>query len=285
MTALAEQPEPPDALHRLTDAESARLDMGSPRQWRTPEKTCLTCNFQRTGHHGYRWYAEGSRDTASVVDYRCDCVTQYQLHRWMLHAGIGLNYQRLSWDDALDMGDDALNAALDYAVNADYHISCGNNMCLWSPDLGTGKTYLASMLAKRMLSGGSDVYFATFTGILDLYSSSWRSDEERALFNQRVLSAEVLFIDDLGREHPGRAGVAESMLDHVLRGRISACLPTVLTTNLTPDLFTSYGDNLVSLLSERMITVEVGGTDKRPMMSARVVQEHALQLTRPIVLA
>lgn len=278
---LFKQPEPPATLRRLTEDESARLDKTSPRVWTGPKKMCMTCHHERTKTTVYRWHVPGNRQ--HIVDFQCDCVSQYRLHQWMLYAGIGLAYQRVSWDDLLDVPEDAVQTAVQYATHCDFHINTGTNLLLWSEQPGTGKTYLASMLAKRMLTLGVEVFFATFSEILDLFTATWRDDEERAWFNRRVRSAQVLVVDDLGREHPGRLGVAESMLDAVLRARIAAALPTVMTTNLSPDKLGGYGHNLVSLMEERMIRQEVSGKDKRPQMTLRMQYELANGLFRPIV--
>lgn len=290
MNAPASQPRLPDTLRHLTDDEGARLRKSGRRAWSRPSAICLTCNKHEKSDPAapeatrYLWYAQGSRRQEDVVEYQCRCTDQYQLFRWMANAGLGMNYMRTSWDDALQMEDAAMDAALDYAANSKYHVSAGNNLMFFSPRSGTGKTFLAAMLTKKLLLEGTDAFFATFPDILDLYSVSWRLDEERAVFNDRVRSVPVLVIDDLGREHPGRSGVAEAMLDAILRSRIADCLPTVVTTNLSAERRASYGDNLVSLLKERMIIVEVGGVDKRDMMLARTHREHELSLSRPIVM-
>lgn len=286
----AAQPPLPETVRRLSDADGDRLF--SSRRWDSPKTTCLTCNKEEKIKAGvkpedattYRWYALGRRDEASIVEYDCDCVGQYLLYRWMSWAGIGLNYQRTSWEDAHDMPDPPLEAALNYAMNCDYHVSVGNNLIFWSSDPGTGKTFLASVLAKKLLSEGADVQFTVFADLLDLYTDSWRRPEEREHFNSRVRAAEVLFIDDLGREHPGRIPVAEAALESVIRYRVKENLPTVLTTNLNAAELTNYGDKLASLFSERMILVEVGGSDKRKTITARVNAEHELHLSRPIVM-
>lgn len=281
---LAQQPPLPDTLLRLSTEQSRRLNLSSARSWTNAKEKCLTCS--KANNSTYQWYAPGSRNEQHTVRYQCDCVSQYRLYRWMSWAGIGLNYQRADWQDAIGMDDSkAMEAVLDYALNAAYHVNAGNNLILWSKQFGTGKTFLASMLAKRLLFLGVDVYFATLDEILDLYTASWRSETALAHFEERVRTCDVLFMDDIGREHPGRTDVVISMLDGVVRRRVANCLPIAVTTNLQKEELVAYGPNLESLLRERMIMVEVEGVDKRPAMSARAVREHELGLTRPIVIA
>lgn len=281
---LAQQPPLPDTLLRLSTEQSRRLNLTSARAWTNAKEKCLTCG--KADNSTYKWYESGSRDEQCIVRYQCNCSAQYRLYRWMSWAGIGLNYQRVDWNDAIGMDDSrAMKIVVDYAFGAARHVNEGNNLILWSKQPGTGKTFLASMLAKRLLSLGVDVYFATLNEILTLYTASWRSETERAHFDERVRTCDVLFVDDIGREHPGRAEVVISMLDDVFRHRLANCLPIAVTTNLQQEELTAYGANLVSLLTERMYIAEVEGTDKRPAMTARAVKEHTLGLTRPIVIA
>lgn len=281
---LAQQPPLPDTLLRLSTEQSKRLNLTSARAWTNAKEKCLTCG--KANDRTYKWYAPGARDERNTVRYQCRCADQYRLYRWMSWAGIGLNYQRVDWNDAIGLENSpAMEAVVDYAYHAAYHVNAGNNLILWSKQPGTGKTFCASMLAKRLLYLGFDAYFATLNEILTLYTASWRSETEKAHFDERVRTCDVLFMDDIGREHQGRVDVVISMLDDVFRHRLANCLPIAVTTNLQPEELTAYGKNLVSLLTERMIMVEVEGVDKRPAMSARAVREHELGLTRPIVIA
>jgi hypothetical protein len=280
---LTPQDPAPATLLRLTDDQGLRVDLVQPKDW-DPRYQCLTCG--KVDGCVYRWYARGSRSPEDIVAYQCNCADQWRQYRWLTWAGIGLNYMRVDWEDSVDLdGTPAMNAVLDYALHGTYHASAGNNLVLWSPTPGTGKTFLASMLAKRLLCLGFDVYFATLDMILGLYTDSWRSEQKQAHFVERVRTSEVLFIDDLGREAPGRAAVVIPMLDSVLRYRLANNLATAITTNYTEEELTAYGRNIVSLLAERMIAVEVTGCDKRPLITARACREHEQGLTRPIVVA
>lgn len=284
---LLEQPPLPETLVCLTSEQASRVNLTQGRKWTSTETECLTCG--KANDCTYKWYTPdagiGRVDSMDhFAIYRCRCEDQYRLFRWMSWAGLGLNSQRTDWFDSIDLlGTQAQEDMLNYTRNASLHVSSGMNLILWAKETGTGKTFMASMLAKRLLLLGFDVFFSTLDSALTLYTSSWRSDAERAHFDDRVRTATVLVIDDIGREHPGRADVVISMLDSVLRFRIANCLPTVITTNLPPDQLTAYGQNIISLLRERMLEIEVTGRDKRELITQRTLREHSLRLTRPIV--
>jgi DNA replication protein DnaC len=268
----------PAACAPLSNQDFQRLRAARPRLWTFPQTGCLTCLDTRT----YRWYAEGSRE--DVVEYECNCMEQWLLHLWLLNAGIGLNYQRLTWDDLSSVPTDVVNQIMDYAVNAARNIAAGRSLFLWSPDSGTGKTLLLTLLIKTLMAQGVEAHFSQFNDIVDLHTSSWRDQAERDQWNRRVRNVDVLGLDDMGKEYKGRAEIVEPMLDQVIRSRVSDAAPVAITTNWTPEqLRQGYGGYVMSLLSESTIFIEVPGSNYRPRRNELSQQEARLGLSRPIV--
>jgi DNA replication protein DnaC len=268
-------PPLPAACRTLTDADSSRLRRYGIVAWHDPEKTCLTCSKSEDGTFK-------ARDGL----YACDCKGQWKMHRWMLNAGIGTRYQRLSWVDATGASPNALQAVMAYVDKADSRIASGMGLTLGSPNTGTGKTMLSALLAKGLLAVGHDVYFTQFNDMLDAFSAGWRDEEERRWFVRRVRNAGVLVVDDIGREHKGRAEVAEAMFDTVIRHRISSSLPTIITTNYTQaDMLAGLGGNVMSLLSEVNPYVDSPGVDFRSQAQARTLDEAQAGIVRPITVS
>ncbi len=267
---------PPPGLRTLTDPEAARLRKQYPDLWADPKKTCLTCS--KTGSFKYR-------DGAQIVDVVCDCLTQWKMHRWMLNAGIGLRYQRLSWLDASGVRADVQRQVFEYFEQAEANLATGTGITFWSKDKGTGKTLLSTLLVKSLMTRGADVYFTQFNEMLDFFSDGWRDAEEKAWFVKKVRNAGVLVADDMGREYKGRSEVAEAMFDTVIRARVAASRPTFITTNYTPEeMLQGYGGNVLSLLSEVNIEVHVPGADYRPKVRERSIRDRADDITTyPIV--
>jgi DNA replication protein DnaC len=244
-------PPNPKACRLLTDNEMDRLRSTGLTHWRNPED-CLTCGGAKV------FKAPGG------VETECDCVAQWILYHWMLNAGINNEYQRLSWDDMEAVDGTALMTVLEYADNLEYNLRIGRGLILWAASPGTGKTLLASALLKKILANGYDGYFTQFNEMLDIFTAGWRDEAERAWFIRRVRNTPILVVDDIGKEHKGRMEVAESMFDMVMRHRVASGLPTIITTNLTPDdIKAGYGMFVMSLLSEQCEQVEVPGTDYR----------------------
>lgn len=270
-------PPVPAACRTLIEPESQRLRQQYPNLWADPAKTCLTC--AKTGT--YR-----ARDLdGAVVEYQCDCAGQWKMHRWMLNAGIGLRYQRSSWTDLVDPHSDLVTQAFAYLNDAQSHMSTGTGLTLWSESSGTGKTLIATLVLKTLMLDGYDGYFTQFNDLLDASTSGWRDKDERAWFTMKVRNAGVLVIDDLGREYKGRAELVESLFDTVIRARVNACQPTIITTNYDPSQMKSgYGKNILSLFSEVNLDVHATGTDFRPLAKERLLKDRADGIsTYPIV--
>lgn len=295
----AQLPPLPVAIRTLTDEESTALARRHPDLSPSPER-CPTCR----GHKTFRWYAFGDSGEriADIADYECPCDDQWILNRYLLHCGIGLNYQRYAWDDyiAPKPGD-----VLDWLVDADAYVNAGFGFVL-TGSVGNGKTMLALLALKNLLAQGHDGYFTTFSEMIDYVTASWRDKADRAWFTRRVRNAGILVIDDLGREtRQGRtrnraevaAGDTEvekrevhdfmrSAFEEVVRHRIANAKPTIITTNETfGALGRHYSTNVFSLLNERSQVVEFHNADYRPESKSIFKQEVTQGLTRPIVLA
>lgn len=269
-------PPLPAGVRSLTDPESQRLSQQYPDLWRDPKKSCLTCS--RTGSF------KGRLEDGSVVEFQCDCISQWKLHRWMLNAGIGLRYQRLSWADATGIGSAVAKAIIDYTDSVDANIATGTGVTLWSEAKGTGKSMIATLLLKELLARGFDGYFTQFNEMLNFFTDGWRDKDERAWFTRKVRNAGVLVVDDMGREYKGRAEVAEAMFDTIIRARVADARPTIITTNYTPEkMLSGYGGNILSLLSEVNTEIHVPGRDFRPEARERLLRDRSEGiLTYPI---
>lgn len=273
---LALPPNPP-ACAPLKDPDRERLKALYPDLWVNPATSCLTCATKGT----FRWYGEDGQ----VATYDCDCRAQWVLHRWMLNAGIDTKYQRLSWLDAMEIPQSGQDAVMDYVEHADANVRAGVGMILYARSTGSGKTLALTLALKALLARGYDCYFTQFNEMLDAFSSGWRDEDQRKWFIRRIRNAGVLVIDDLGREYKGRIEITEAMFDQVIRARVAASRPTLLTTNLTPDEWkTGYGRNVMSLLDEACMAVEVSGADFRERARDRYLSEARAGLARPLVI-
>lgn len=278
-------PSLPDASPRwlLEDPDSGRLKSQYPALWADPLTACITCRFEKTGNRTFRWWNE---ERTQIVDWECNCTAQWIIHRYLLHHGIGKTYQRLGWADAVDVPEDTQLQVMNYLDRSDAFTERGVNLILHSPDPGTGKTLMLMLLAKGLLLRGHDVFVAQMNSIVEMYTSGWRSKEEKDHFERRIMNCKNLIIDDLGKESGEKSvDFIDRLLDRVFRHRTASGLPTHVTSNLDRGkLYTGYGKYVASLLTETAIFVETSGPDWRPQARERMRQEIEQDLTRPLVM-
>lgn len=290
-------PRLPDASPKwlLEDPDSARLKAQYPSLWADPQTSCITCRFEKTGSKTFRWIHPDRfdktfrwipTDEAEITLWECNCTAQWIMHRFLLHHGVLKNYQRLGWADALAVPDATQVEILSYLDHADVYVERGVNLILHSPDAGTGKTLMIMLAAKKLLSLGHDVFVAQMNTIVEMYTSGWRDKADKDYFERRIMNCGVLVIDDLGKESGEKTiDFIDRLLDRVIRHRTSASLPTLASTNKTPEqLESGYGQYVASLLTESCIFVETSGSDWRPTARQRTQDEIQQRLTRPLVM-
>lgn len=292
-------PPAPQGIRTLLDPELARLREARPGL-RTPD-TCVTCE----GAKRFRWHPLD--DPVGIDDYECWCTEQWKLHVYFLHSGVELAYQRLSWQD-VEAEAGAVEKVRDYINGAKAYVNAGAGLVFYG-ETGTGKTMLSTLLLKNLLARGHDGFFVNFGEMVSLFTAGWHNREERIWFRRRVENAKVLVIDEVGREITNKVLVTDesiknakkrkekgvykdfatsavgSTFDLVLRHRVAASLPTIITTNLDMDALTqSYGTNIFSLLGERSFSHRFSGENFRlEKHKDRFRDEIRQGLTRPVV--
>lgn len=278
----------PPGVRLLTDPEAERLQQKFPANLlpRSPEE-CVTCrhpSYPKPGKStgSFRWWNE---DRTEPVEWKCECVDQWILHRYLLNANVPLVYQRLFWADATHVDPDILAEVQRYLAKAESYVRVGVGLILHGLP-GNGKTMLAALALKALLAQGYSGYFTTFSDLIALYTSTWHSDEERAWFDHHIRNVTFLVLDDPGKEYGGAvgSGLAGAAFDGVLRYRASSSLPTIVTTNLGPDAMPQrYGDGILGLLSERAVGIPFAAESFRRQHRDRTLEEVDLDLVRPIV--
>lgn len=249
----------------LSEEEANRLYSRFPELRNGP---CPTCRDTGT----YCW---------GGVDQICNCRLQRQLAKHYSMSGIGVKYQRLDWSDFA--GDEsALDQISDYILKHDQMLRRGMGLLLSGP-LGTGKTFLATMVLKELIKRGYNCWATTFANTIEAFTATWGNQEEKQWFAKRFMYSQVLLLDDLGRDLRTGNNLPQSTFDSILRTRVQEGRTTLITTNMSMrELETGYGSAVLSLLKEVSLRIEFGGTDFRPRANARTMNELDDNETRPI---
>jgi len=250
----------------LSDEEATRLYARFPELRNGP---CPTC--RDTGH--YRW---------SGVEVECNCRQQRQLVKHYSKSGIGVRYQRLDWSDF--SGDpEALAQVSDYILRYDEMLREGMGLLLSGP-LGTGKTFLSTMVLKELIKRGYNCWATTFANTIEAFTATWGNQEEKQWFAKKFMYSQVLLLDDLGRDLRTGNNLPQSTFDSILRTRVQEGRTTLLTTNMSMrELESGYGSAVLSLLKEVSLRIEFTGDDFRPRANARTLTELNDNETSPIL--
>lgn len=147
-----------------------------------------------------------------------------------------------------------------YVNNFDAFYKEGKGLLLYG-GVGTGKTYIACMIANALIDKGYPVLVTNFSRILNTLQGTFEKQEYLDSLNQFKL----LVIDDLGIERD--TGFAKEQVFSIIDSRYRAGLPMIITTNLTMQKLATESDladkRVYDRIIERCFPVEVTGESRR----------------------
>lgn len=225
-------------------------------------RECPTCGSKREevepGSGVYVWPESTYKLDGNELP--CNCEEQVDLQRHYLLANIPDRYWTLTFDEFY--GDDhAKNEAWKYLQNWDNMRRHGIGLQFYSPTQGTGKTTLATLIAKDLVKRGVSVYFIPFRSTVRLYEMPY---EERKQWVTRLRETPVLVLDEVGAAiSDAQRSFFAMELEELIRSRTSGKSVTIVTTNLTPEELDDQYPRTFSLLSECVKQIPVGGVDVR----------------------
>lgn len=132
-------------------------------------------------------------------------------------------------------------------------LASGMRTLVLSGGVGIGKSTAASV--GIALSSGSAFYLhaTRFSSVKLLDSDEW----------PRVLSTELLVLDDVGLEHQGATNWAANQIQSLLCDRHDRAKRTIVTCNLDDKQFAAYGERMVDRMRQYGRFVRVGGRSLR----------------------
>lgn len=155
----------------------------------------------------------------------------------------------------------AYDIALGFAESFDKNDGEG---LIFTGDVGTGKTHLAAAIAAEIIRKYSaTVEFVSYTEVLtDMKAAFSNHSDEAYMLEERMRKADLLVIDDLGKEKP--SPFTNELFYRVVNGRYKDKLPMIITSNhgvgsLSERLDYSVFSRLVAMCK----VVEMRGIDYR----------------------
>ena len=125
---------------------------------------------------------------------------------------------------------------------------------MFSGDVGSGKTYLASSIANALLAKGQRVLFIVVPDLLDQIRASYDPDRNSWEYSEFELmegarQTPLLILDDLGANN--YTEWSKNKIYSIINYRLNHQLPVIITTNITPeDLEAHLGERTTSRLLE-----------------------------------
>lgn len=146
-----------------------------------------------------------------------------------------------------------------YAVN----FSRGSKNIMFMGGTGLGKTHLSLAIANVVINKGYSVVYGTSQNILsDLQNENFGRNDNLRYYERAVLNCDLLIMDDLGTEFKSAYTVA--CLYNIINSRLSAKLPTIISTNFTLDeLEDKYDQRITSRITGEYSQLVLVGNDIR----------------------
>lgn len=137
-------------------------------------------------------------------------------------------------------------------------------------NVGTGKTYLASAVARLAIDDGMSTRVTDTLGILASLKATFGTDESEDDVLSRLSRCKLLVIDDLGKETP--TDWVLSQVFRIVNDRYEQMRPVIVTTQFSrPELIERLAKNgdeetavaIVSRLFEMCELISLAGQDRR----------------------
>ena len=221
------------------------------------------------------------RDSGYVDNKKCHCLRQsiidvlYEQSRirenLLTDNFAHLEYGHLAGEDLARFRtavDKSLAFCKDFGINY-------QNLCFYGT-VGTGKTFLSSCIAGRLLDGGFAVIYYTAGDLFDTlsqYAFDHKNKDELRFLRTDLSACDLLIIDDLGAELS--TNFSTPQLFSLLNGRHQSRKATIISTNLTlGEMLERYSERIFSRISLYFELLRFSGAD------IRIVKKKALNTER-----
>lgn len=139
-----------------------------------------------------------------------------------------------------------------------------HNLFITGP-AGTGKTFLCSCIARKLIDRQFTVFYVASGKLFELFErESYPQERTEELLDtrRRLGECQVLLIDDLGTDYPTER--TKSRFFSLINGRQLSGLSTIISSNLSlNDISIVYGERIVSRLSGDYMLLPFYGSDIR----------------------
>lgn len=237
--------------------------MGLPSDYLEIRYTCEKCND--TGFYEERDDKKGVSYGTKLCSCHIDLLKNLASEEMSLQTPLELS----SFDDFdLSFYKDDRETLEQMKYIFETCVSYSRNFDLESPSLlfygrtGLGKTHLSLSIANEVIKKGYNVIYGSVNNFFAKIEYEKFSKGNDTYTLDLLCDADLLILDDLGMEFA--TSFTNSALYTIINTRICKNLPTVISTNLSPDeLRDKYHESIVSRIVGTFETLEFLGKDVR----------------------
>ncbi len=223
------------------------------------------------------------RDTGFVGGHRCSCLKSLIVKHIGANANLSEHmekqtFERFDFSLFEDIQKDgktipvekimrkAVEICMDFAENFQKNKA---NLIL-TGNAGTGKTYLSSCIANRVLEKGKTVYYTSAYKLFDTLEAVkfGKDTEDGAEVSKYVYDVDLLIIDDLGTEFATQ--FTSAAFFDIVNSRLIGGKSTVISTNLDLEGINKlYSQRITSRIMGDYKAISLYGDDIRPKLKNR----------------
>lgn len=207
----------------------------------------------------------------------CSCFKEAHLNAKLVSCGVPRKYVTNKWTWEGCVQEQFVKQCKDYSDSFEENYFDGKGLYLFGA-LGRGKSTMESLIARDIAEKinpdtGSQftVAFRIYEDIVQLKRQTHNDKSALYRFNKLVNRPDLLIIDNIGSEvgFGSDTGYTTKLLEYILRMRDNLCLPTIISSNLTPEeLYDVYSDTIGDFIVENYKLISVTGDNHRKKISA-----------------
>lgn len=187
---------------------------------------------------------------------------------YYLYCGIKAGWHEKKLSDFTN-DEEALRVVKKYLSSYKDFYHKGIGLYLWGSN-GTGKSHLMNCSFKKLISLGRNVRIFSMDEIVDKFTSSWYSEDDKRDLNKILRQIDFLGIDEFGKnvDKDGNPvylpDLVKRVMESVIRFRVQMNKPIWFSSNTDPKFVKEvFSEDIASLLREAVIPICVRGEDFR----------------------
>lgn len=193
---------------------------------------------------------------------------------YYLYCGIKTGWHEKSLSDFKN-DDEALSQVKKYLKKSKIVAREGLGIYLWGSN-GTGKSHLMNCSFKKLIDDHHKVRIYSMDEIVDKFTSSWYSDEDKKELDNVLRNIDFLGIDEFGKNIDKDGNpiylpeLVKRVMESVIRFRVQMKKPIWFASNTDPKYVKDvFSEDIASLLREAVVPICVRGDDFRREIQRR----------------